>query len=250
MKTPSFVSSAAAAVAILLLVPAARAQMDWSAPVDIVDDSDVSTTGQLTYAYVFGGTGSVASQTVNGVTFLPFAIPEQQTAPLTIGNVTLSGVEFDWNTTGTVQDPYAQLSADYQVLLAANAFSHQTALNLTLAGLTAGQTYEVQLWVNNSFNTAINYDTAFTYATQVSSVVSANTSNMMGGLGQYIIGTVTLGEAQTDLTITLNPASSDAGVNAVQIRAVPEPGVTSCVLGGLIVVGWMALRRSRRSTVT
>ncbi len=166
MKTPSFVSSAAAIVAILLLLPAARAQMDWSAPADIVDDSDVSTAGTLSYAYVFGGS-SVASQTVNGVTFSPFAIPGQEFGPLTVGNVTLSATEFNWNVTSSFEPPFANLSSDYQGLLGENAFSHGSALTLTLAGLTAGQTYEVQLWINNSFNPAINYGATISDGSQV-----------------------------------------------------------------------------------
>lgn len=245
MKTPSFVSSAAAAFAISLLVPAARAQMDWSAPVDLVGDSDVSTAGTLTYAYVFGGS-SVTSQTVNGVTFSPFAIPGQEFGSLTVGNATLSATEFNWNVTSSDQAPYANLSSDYQGLLGENAFSHGGALTLTLGGLTAGQTYEVQIWINNSFNSAVNYSATVSDGTQVSSAISGNTSGQIGGLGQYVIGVVTLGGEQTDLQLTLSPVSADAGVNAVQIRAVPEPGVIIYVLGGLTVVGWMALQRSRR----
>ncbi|PTX98290.1 hypothetical protein DB345_05495 [Spartobacteria bacterium LR76] len=250
MKTSTILAASAVILGSLLSAPSGWSQMTWSAPVSISGDSDVSTTGLLTYAYVFGGTGSVTSQTVNGVTFSPFAIPGQESGSLTVGNATLSATEFNWNVTSSDQAPYANLSSDYQGLLGENAFSHGGALTLTLGGLTAGQTYEVQIWINNSFNSAVNYSATVSDGSQGSSAVSGNTSGQIGGLGQYVIGVVTLGGEQTDLQLTLSPVSADAGVNAVQIRAVPEPGVISCALVGSAVVGWMALRRARRSTVS
>jgi hypothetical protein len=124
----------------------------WGSAQNISGDSDVSTNGTLLYAYNFG-TASVASTTVNGVTFAPFVVLDFGTTT-TVGNVTITESPdflYAYNTAGTSIAPFANLSSAYKALLneAASAGVPAT-ITLQLGGLTPGQSYEFQWWANNS----------------------------------------------------------------------------------------------------
>lgn len=242
------------AVAALQSAPvkAAPPPIVWGSPQTVSGDSDVSTTGSLVYAFTFGGTAAPSSTTVNGVTFSPFTIPGGIITSATVGNVTLSespGTLFGSNLFGTGSTPFSNLSSNYQTLLGSGAYA-DTAANITvvLGGLTSGQDYEVQWWTNNSSNILSFYGETFsnTTATAINSVtLDANTTNAVGGVGQYAIGTFTAAGPTQAFQLAETSGGFNPLINALQVRAVPEPALTllglTAAVGGSLV--WR--RRSR-----
>lgn len=230
-------------------VKAALPPIVWGSPQTVSGDSDVSTTGSLVYAFTFGGTSAPSSATVNGVTFSPFRIPGGIVTSATVGSVTISespGNLFAYNTFGSASAPFSTLSSSYQTLLGSGAYADTPAnITVTLGGLTSGQQYQVQWWTNNSANLSPIFGGGFTNttATAVNAVtLDANMTNTVGGVGQYAIGTFTaLGTTQpfilSEPSGGLNPL-----INALQVRAVPEPTTSVFVLLGA-TAGLVAWRR-------
>lgn len=233
---------------------ASAGPITWGSAQNISGDGDVSTNGTLLYAYNFG-TASVASTTVNGVTFAPFVVLDFGTTT-TVGNVTITESPdflYAYNTAGTSIAPFANLSADYRALLNEAASAGVAAtITLQLGGLTPGQSYEFQWWANNS-STADNWFVTNASAGNAVSV-SANTlgsntgegSGIDGGTGQFAIGTFTADTAS--YSIALNGEDFYLPIiNALQIRAVPEPATYAMALAGLACGGYLMWRRRKRA---
>ena len=239
---------AALAVAASTSAHAALPPIVWGSPQTVSGDSDVSTTGSLVYAFTFGGTSAPSSATVNGVTFSPFTVPGGIVTSATVGSVTISespGTLFAYNTFGSASAPFSTLSSSYQTLLGSGAYADLPAnITVTLGGLTSGQQYQVQWWTNNSANLSPIYGGGFTNttATAVNAVtLDANTTNTVGGVGQYAIGTFTaLGTTQP--FILSEPSGFNPLINALQVRMVPEPTTSAFVLLGA-TAGLVAWRR-------
>jgi hypothetical protein len=105
--------------------------------------------------------------------------------------------------------------------------------------MTAGDTYELQLWVEDLRGSArYEYLTGGTnYGVDTSSALAYQVGGV--GNGQYITGTFVAGSGT--ITIGLSPGSGDnnasAQFNLLQVRdisGVPEPGTLALVsIGGL-----------------
>lgn len=229
------------------------APITWGSPQTVSGDSDVSTTGSLVYAFTFGGTAAPPSATVNGVTFSPFRVPGGIITSATVGSVTISespGKLFASNAFGSSSAPYSGLSTDYKAILGSGAYADLPAsITVTLGGLTSGQDYLVQWWTNNASNAAI-LGAGFTNTTALATnsvTLDANTTNIAGGVGQFALGTFTA--SGTTQTFLLSETGGDFNplINALQVRAVPEPSLTllgvAAASGGLL-----AWRRRSRST--
>lgn len=241
--------------------PAARAAViSWNSAQNISGDGDVSSTGTLLYAYNFGSP-TVASTTVNGVAFAPFALPPGLTDPgvvVTVGDVSIVEVpayldgQFDYS---SVTAPYINLSAAYRNLLASGATATLPGtITLTLGGLTPGHVYDFQWWSNNS--TFVDNWSTTTAAATNSVTVSANTSGsgggegpgVDGGIGQYAIGTFTADSTSMSITFNGPDGSSDQPlINGFQLRtvAVPEPSIHAMALAGLGFIGCSMMRRRK-----
>ncbi len=211
----------------------------WGSPQTVSGDSDVSTTGSLVYAFTFGGTAAPASATVNGVTFSPFRIPGGIVTSTTVGSVTISespGTLFGSNSFGTASAPFSGLSSTYQSLLGSGAYADTPAnITVSLGGLTSGQQYQVQWWTNNSSNILSNFGESFsnTTATAVNAVtLDANTTNIVGGVGQYAIGTFTAAGTTQPFILSETGGGFNPLINALQVRLVPEPTTSAIVLLG------------------
>jgi len=130
----------------------------WQTVQAIAGDSDVDNTGTLVYAYNFGpnaGPSQVQTVTVSGVNFQAFGAPivESYVQSITIGDVILSEDigELNGFDTSANSGSFASLSSPYKGLLGtAIAASYYATMTLTLGGLDAGNSYRVQLWVNDS----------------------------------------------------------------------------------------------------
>lgn len=245
MKDP-FLSTIILAAA-LLGSPALQAQSDFACqPVsNITGDSDVSNeTGSTTIAAYFFAPPGQGQQTVNGVTFLPFDVPDDTDTSITFGNVTLSS---SWSLlslypTAQPGGQFASLTPAYQGILNGIAFE-AVDVTITLTGLTPNQAYVFQYWLNMSNDLANSYATDIAINNQTASL-SANTTVEPGGLGQYVTGTFTLDKGETDVSFTLS-APLNSGVTAIQVRTVPEPG-TGALLGAGVLILTAVLRRTRR----
>ena len=239
---------------LALTVTASAANITWQAPVNITGDSDVKVSGTLDRAFHFtaGGVGSV---TVGTVTFAEFVAP-QPGAPIsiTVGNTVLSNIN-GGNVTGqsnaitSVAAPFSALSSSYQSLLKSAAYTdgNTNVLRLTLNGLTIGQDYLFQSWVNEPRgNSVVSTRTeTLTGGTNTSAVATYNTTQAEGGTGQYLVGsfTATAATQAIDYQALAHPAPeyTSTQIQAFELRATPEP--TSAALVGL---GTLLLAARRR----
>lgn len=246
-----------AAVAAWQSAPVQAAPIVWGSPQTVNSDSDVSTNGSLVYALTFGGTPAPSSATVNGVTFSAFTIPGGFPLPttVTVGSVTLTespGFLLGSNSFGTASTPFSGLSTPYKTILESGAYANQAlSITVSLNGLTNGQEYERQWWTNNSANTVPDFTDGFTNttATAINSVtLDANTTDAVGGLGQYAIGTFTASGTTQAFLLEETSGGFNPLINAMQVRAVPEPSLTllglAAAVGGSLV--WRRLRSASR----
>ena len=251
----SLLAALVALAAVQATAPAVAAlpPITWGTAQTVSGDSDVDTTGSLVYAFTFGGTAAPPSATVNGVTFSPFRIPGGVVTSTTVGSVSLAespGNLFASNSLGSSSAPYSALSTDYKAILGSGAYADIPAsITVTLGGLTSGQNYLVQWWTNNASNAAV-LGAGFTNTTALATnsvTLDANTTNTVGGLGQFATGTFTA--SGTVQTFLLSETSSGFNplINALQVRAVPEPCLT--LLGFAAAAGrLLTWRRRSRST--
>lgn len=232
----------------------------WGTAQNILGDSDVVTDGTLKYAYNFGSSG-VTSTTVNGVTFAAGAFPTNlSTNTTTIGSVGFSenqGSLYSFNTLGTGSGAFSGLSAAYQALLSTAGTSNQpNTLSLTLNGLTAGQSYKIQWWLNNSslqVDTSNGFAFMSTSATAGNAItLSANVGAASGNLGQFVTGTFTASGSSAVIALngvgSYNLLNNRPMINALQLRdvtPVPEPGTYA--LGAIASVVIAGLNRRRKS---
>lgn len=132
--------------------------------------------------------------------------------------------------TGSAGTPYAGIDADYKTILGGSIYQANGAntLTLTITGLTAGQTYLFQGWVEWQSN--VTYTETFSIGGTTSAAIDPNVGNVAGGLGQFITGYVTMGAAETSFALAIEGADYK-NISALQLRAVPEPGTIA--LAGL-----------------
>lgn len=228
----------------------------WGTPTTISGTSDVSTSGTLVYAFNFGASAllSGSTATVNGVPFAPFAVIGGTTSQ-SVGSLTIAespGALF--SSTGTTNaSPFSTLPSSYQFLLQSGAFADEPGtVTITLGGLTGSQDYIVQWWSCNAPNDPVFGTTAALSGGSGTVTLDTNVGNSPGQLGQYVIGSFTAdGSTATFQLQTIAPASTVGLplINAIQVRAVPEPsGYGLALVGCGAVCGLVARRRRRRAT--
>ena len=247
-----FIVGVAALLGSLAVHAHAAAVIDWGSPQTVSGDSDIDTTGSFVYAFTFGGTSAPPSTTVNGVTFSPFTIPSGIITSATVGNVTISespGNLFGINSLGSVSAPFSGLSSGYQSLLGTGAYADvPETITVTLNGLTVGQQYRIQWWTSDAARQRAPTGGVFsnTTATAVNSVtLDANTTDAVGGLGQFAIGTFTASGTSQPFTLAETGGDFNPLINALQVRAVPEPSTCASLLAGLACGGYSMFRRRR-----
>lgn len=241
---------ALAAASCAALGSASAAPIIWSTPQTIASDTDVVISGTLAYAFTIGEEG-VPSTTVNGVLFDSFEFFTGGTSA-SVGSVTFTespGVLDATLGLGSTAPPFVNLSAAYRVLLASGGFaSNANVITASLGDLTSGQEYLLQIWTNNAslFTPEAGALQQTTLAATNQVTLDANTTDLVGGLGQFVIGRFTA-DATTQ-EFTLSGASFPVNlplINALQVRAVPEPSTWGLALAGL-AGGGCAFRRRRR----
>ena len=221
-----------------------NATISWGAPTTISGDSDVSTDGTLVGAFNMNG----PTATVNGVTFASFMFTTN-TPSASDGNFTFTESSHVLAATGlgSGSPPFSNLSSSYQTLLStALTTDDNNTLTLNISGLTIGQQYEFEFFLNGS-NTA-GTDNFRTIASAGNSVsLDDNTTNAVGGVGQFVIGTFTAASSNELITFNGTDSTQAPTINAFELRAVPEPATMSIFIFGSALLGISrALRRKKQ----
>jgi hypothetical protein len=218
------------------------ASITWGAPQQIAGNSDVRTGGTLVGAVNLDGPAA----SVNGVNFQALDI---SAGPASVGDFTVNGFFFNQVnpgfSSGSAAAPFSSLGAGYQSLLSTGAAVGGT-MTLTMAGLTLGQDYEFQAWVNDSGD--FDPNPGFTFQVDVLAgnavTLDPNPSLNEGGLGQFIVGTFKADSTSQQVTFD---NSEVAVINGFQLRrvsapVVPEPGTA---LFGMALLGVTGFSRRR-----
>lgn len=234
----------ASIAAVCVAISGARAAtVIWDPTATTVSgDSDISTQGVFTRAYAFSlqGNGPGATFDANGVTFTTYYA--QGGPPVAGITFSASTVHVGQMSTSTVA-PYANLSTGYQnVLRHYNWAQTSGTLTMTLTGLTAGQSYLLQIWFADPFTNG-RPDANYSIAGVASPILDPNTTNAAGGLGQFVNATVTLGAGETSFSIL---APNGSGISALQLRAIPEINTVSALMFGGVCLFSMVYYRRRR----
>jgi hypothetical protein len=214
-------------VSICAGVANAQSDITWQTPVTISGTSDVSTVG-----IYFGSwapyDGSANSYPVNGVTFQGFSDLPSFSEGATWDN--------GYNGFASPGTP----DSNYNTLLQYAAFSNEgsTPAILSWSGMTVGDTYEVQFWVNDARGIGGVRQESITGGGNTSAELSFGSNSDGSGPGQYIIGTFIAGSSSETLTINPNLSgfSPDPQANLLQVRditsAVPEPSIVALLVLG------------------
>jgi len=229
---------------ILLVIPgkSPAAAITWSPAADITSDSDVSTSGTLLYAEDWA-----AAATVNGI---PFAYDGSSTGdsdvaisfPLPAGSSTSAAA-------GGTSNPYNGVSTVYKRLIrglvygVTGAAGATTSGTITLRGLTVGNAYQVQVWINDSRSGASGGTNS--YPTRVATLSSpggnsvslahcagGTSTSPAGGLGQFAIGTF-IADATNQPIYETDSNTASGGTGGTQLNAIQ---VANFVTTGTAVV--------------
>lgn len=129
-----------------------------------------------------------------------------------------------FNSFGSSSAPFIDLSAGYEALLGGGVFgSAADTMTLTLAGLSVGQVYQFQWWVNDSRVAAGPHrQSVATTSGGLSASLEHNFQNVEGGVGQFVIGTFTADSASQVIQFT--GATTGVTGPSPQINALSTPG--------------------------
>src|ERR1700722_20522358 len=216
------------------VVQAQNENISWQTPMTITTSgtSDVNTQGIYFGSWAPHG----STLTVNGVTFQAFS--------------DLPGLSstFD-NSTGP--GSYASpnpLDANYNTLLTAGAFGNNDApYSFNWDGMTPGDTYLVELWVNDGRNSTVNQRTeTFTGGANTSAFLDYGSGN--SGPGQFITSTF-LADSSGAETITLTPGAAfpSPQLNLFEVRditSVPEPSTLAMLGSGVLTLVYCIRRKA------
>ena len=220
-----------------MLAAAANAQnanIDWQTPSTISGTSDVSTEGTLVGTWGpgddWGGNNRSDNYPVNGVVFAAYG----------------SGTFGSWVSNSGLDDRYGSYGnpntadANYNYLLQTAIYSYGSSISLTWGGMTAGDTYQLEFWVNDARNsvTAERSET-LTGGANTSAALLYGTGAGGTGPGQFVLGSFVADSTGTE-TLTLNAfGGADIGpsaqVNLMELRditAVPEPSTVAFLASG------------------
>jgi hypothetical protein len=125
--------------------------------------------------------------------------------------------------------------SDYNTLLQYAVFANETTTPATFSwsGMKPGDTYLVQLWVNDGRNIGQSRSETITGGANVSAPLSFGSDG--SGPGQYITGTFvanTNGEESLTLTAYSTGPNPDPQINLLQVRDITGPTITSIAVSG------------------
>jgi hypothetical protein len=225
----------AAVMGFGLVTSAHAATVTYGSATTISADTDVDTQGTLLRAYSFGRLGG--GQTVNGVTFSQFYGSSAN------GDTTTITSNADNAYSGGGGSPFSSLSSNYQSLVSDGQYSDNgtpASGSITLNNLVVNDPYLVEFWVNDSrpVNRSETIDGV--------NLLYSSGSNSNGALGQFVIGTFTANA--TSQVFNFVGTDGDTQINALELRAVPEPASLVALVGlcGMGLIG-LVIRRRRKA---
>ena len=229
---------------------AAQVTVNFGPAQTISGDTDVVNTGTSVLADAFAN-GVTTATVVNGVTFTNDVQPSGNTA----NGVTLSqtGLDGAYNGFAVGFTPFGSLSGGYQDALRGAIFNSGATATFTLTGLTSGDTYLAQFFVDDSRGTTARTDTLSGGTTLAFNVgngtYSGDPSHGSGGEGQFANATF-IADATGTATFAATSSGGATQVNAFQLREVPAavPEASSSIgFGVLLALGGLALAARKRS---
>jgi hypothetical protein len=209
----SFLKMPLVAACLTVPHPLRGAGITWGPATDIAGDSDVIDNGAPVYAYDWGHT----PPNVNGVSF---------TASSGINGGTNVLAAFAYSGSSyfdSTSNNFAALSSAYRDMLVGadyTAAAGPFSVPVTLAGLTIGRKYLVQVWVNDPrgpYNTRSETITSTGGNTNTLHFSTQTLSNP-GGPGQYTVGTFTADSTNQTFTLMGDPLNNVTQMNALQVR--------------------------------
>jgi hypothetical protein len=229
------------AAATLHSQAALASTITWQSPVDETGNaSDIVTVGTLV-----GAATSGVSTTVNGVLFQGLSGFAGGVTSYGTSGISVNGLSTSYASFGSAPGGW---DSSYAVLVGGGGYNGSSgSTTLILSGLTAGDTYQVQIF-ESFWNT--NWATNFTGGANTSGNV--NLTGGDGGAGsssvpQYVLGTFTADDSTED--ITLHSPTSYLIFTAAQVRTAdavavtPEPSSFALLGSGLLGLAGVVLRR-------
>jgi hypothetical protein len=234
-------------VSVLAAVAQAQnANITWQSPTTISGTSDVSTLGTLVGTWGpgddWGGGNRSDYFPVNGVTFAAYG-----SGPF--GSfISTSGLDDRYeyyNSAGT-------LDANYNYVLSTSIYSYGENISLAWGGMTAGDTYQLEFWVQDGRNsTTAERSETLTGGVNTSGALAFGSGST--GPGDYIIGTFVSDGTGTE-TLTVTPSGGpdigpSAQVSLMELRditpsEVPEPSTLALLVSGAGAMSY-GFRRKR-----
>lgn len=207
--------------AIVGLSSAHGAIVTWGAAQNVTSAGDVLNTGTTVFAL---NIGAATNTVINGVTFSGNTNPGW-------GNQ---------NFTGYGSHP---VGGDYATALASGRYLNlpATTITISLTGLTIGQEYAFQTWINDRRDATV--DTMRWDSGNSTPFVDISTSNTFS---QYVTGSFIADSTTQSLRVAVTAGGGGATVNMMQLRAVPEPS-TYGLMGAGALAGIAMVRRRRRA---
>ena len=208
---------------------AQNANITWGAPAIISGTSDVSTEGTVIGTWAPGDDAyNPDSLPVNGVTFNAYG-----SGPFN-SLVSSSGINDHY----TGYDSPGTLNANYNTILQAAIYSYGSTISITWGGMTAGDSYQLEFWVQDGRNsTTAERSETLTGGSSTSGSLAFGSGST--GPGDYITGTFLADGTGTE-TLTVNALGGpdigpSAQINLLQLRditSVPEPSALACLAVG------------------